>query len=110
MTRCNEVQRGITRSKHCNFSPDEGLETLGQCANAGGVQLVRWVGTAILASTKALNHSPSDRECKPQINGKQRTWLTLMLHRVSYRGANKDPPGYFCLIFDLKKIDFSTSR
>jgi hypothetical protein len=43
------------RLGYCNFSPDEGLETLGQCANAGGVQLVRWVGTAILASTKALN-------------------------------------------------------
>jgi hypothetical protein len=24
--------------------------------------------------------------------------------------ADKDPPGYFCLIIDLKKIDFLTSR
>jgi hypothetical protein len=31
-------------------------------------------------------------------------------NRVSYRGANEDLPGYFCLIFDLKKIDFSTAR
>jgi hypothetical protein len=23
-------------------------------------------------------------------SGKQRTWLTCMLHRMSYRGANKD--------------------
>jgi hypothetical protein len=32
--------------------------------------------------------------------GKQRTGLTCMLHQVSYRGANEDPPGYVCLIFD----------
>jgi hypothetical protein len=42
--------------------------------------------------------------------GKQRTWLTCMLPRVSYRGANEDLPDYFCLIFDLKKIDFLTFR
>jgi len=43
-------------------------------------------------------------------DGKQHTWLTCMLHLVSYRGANEDPLGDFCLIFYLKKIDFSTAR
>jgi hypothetical protein len=32
--------------------------------------------------------------------------VKVMLHRVSYRGANEDPPSYFNLIFDLKKIEF----